>query len=145
MNRIEIILLILFWIFINGTPLLSKITYSGNGEVVAVRFLELKDTVNVEDFEKFVVEEFNSTFDGAIPGLKQYISKSDRGIAVDSYAMFMIFDSQIVRNAMIPEQGSSDRLNTIMEENGLWSLWNKLGTYVTEESMSNYNDFVELR
>ena len=55
MKRSEIILLILFGIFINGTPLLSQITYSGKGEVVAVRFLELKDTVNVEDFEKFVV------------------------------------------------------------------------------------------
>ena len=63
----------------------------------------------------------------------------------NAHVYYFTFDSQIVRNAMIPEQGSSDWLNTIMEENGLWSLWNKLGTYVTEESMSNYNDFVELR
>ena len=145
MKRGQIILLILFEIFTNGTPLLSQITYSGKGEVVAVRFLELKDTVNVEDFEKFVVEEFNSTFDGAIPGLKQYISKSDRGIAVDSYAMFMIFDSQIVRNTMIPNKKSTEWLDAIMEEKNLWSLWNKLGTYVSDESLSNYNDFVELR
>ena len=32
-----------------------------------------------------------------------------------------------------------------MEEKNLWSLWNKLGNYVTDESLSNYNDFVELR
>ena len=145
MKRSEIILLILFGIFINGTPLLSQITYSGKGEVVAVRFLELKDTVNVEDFEKFVVEEFNSTFEGVIPGLKQYISKSDRGITVDSYAMFMIFDSQIVRNTMIPNKKSTEWLDAIMEDRSRWSLWSKLGTYVTDESLSNYNDFVELR
>ena len=145
MKRSEIILLILLGIFINGTPLLSQITYSGKGEVVAVRFLELKDTVNVEDFEKFVIEEFNSTFEGVIPGLKQYISKSDRGIAVDSYAMFMIFDSQVVRNIMIPSEKSVEWMDAIMEEKNLWSLWNKLGTYVTDESLSNYNDFVELR
>mgnify|MGYP001493911490 CR=1 FL=1 len=94
MKRNQIILLILFGMLINGTTLLSQITYSGKGEVVAVRFLELKDDVDVAEFEKFAVEEFNSTFDGAVPGLKQYISKSDRGIAVDSYAMLMIFDSQ---------------------------------------------------
>ena len=145
MKKCENIIFILLGIFINGTPLLSQITYSGKGEVVAVRFLELKDTASIEDFEKFVVEEFNSTYDGAIPGLKQYISKSDRGITVDSYAMFMIFDSQIVRNTLIPNKKSTEWLDAIMEEKNLWSLWNKLGTYVTDESLSNYNDFVELR
>ena len=145
MKSNQIIISILLVIIINGTPLLSQITYSGKGEVVAVRFLELKDTASIEDFEKFVVEEFNSTYDGAIPGLKQYISKSDRGITVDSYAMFMIFDSQIVRNTLIPNKKSTEWLDAIMEEKNLWSLWNKLGTYVTDESLSNYNDFVELR
>ena len=145
MKKCEIILLILLGIIMNGTPLLSQIKYSGKGEVVAVRFLELKDTVNVEDFEKFVIEEFNSTFEGVIPGLKQYISKSDRGIAVDSYAMFMIFDSQYVRNIMIPNEKSVEWMDVIMEEKNLWTLWGKLSTYVTDESLSNYNDFVELR
>ena len=105
----------------------------------------MKDTVNVEDFEKFVIEEFNSTFEGVIPGLKQYISKSDRGIAVDSYAMFMIFDSQVVRNIMIPNEKSVEWMDAIMEEKNLWALWGKLGTYVTDKSLRNYNDFVELR
>ena len=145
MKRNQIILLILFGMLINGTTLLSQITYSGKGEVVAVRFLEMKENIDVSEFEKFAVEEFNSNFDRAVPGLKQYISKSDRGIAVDSYAMLMIFDSQIVRNTMIPNKKSSEWLNTIMEEKNLWSLWNKLSTYVTDESLSNYNDFVELR
>ena len=145
MKRNQIILLILFGMLINGTTLLSQITYSGKGEVVAVRFLELKENIDLSEFEKFAIEEFNSKFDGAVPGLKQYISKSDRGIAVDSYAMLMIFDSQIVRNTMIPNKKSSEWLDTIMEEKNLWSLWNKLGTYVIDESLSNYNDFVELR
>ena len=46
---------------------------------------------------------------------------------------------------MIPEQKSSDWLNSIFEEKDLWTLWNKINEYVTEESMSNYNDFIELR
>ena len=56
MKRNQIILLILFGMLINGTTLLSQITYSGKGEVVAVRFLELKDDVDVAEFEKFAVE-----------------------------------------------------------------------------------------
>jgi hypothetical protein len=59
--------------------------------------------------------------------------------------MFMIFDSQVVRNIMIPNEKSVEWMDAIMEEKNLWSLWNKLGTYVTDESLSNYNDFVELR
>ena len=145
MKRSQLILLSIAGILIFGTLLFSQITYSGKGEVVAVRFLELKDNVNVKDFEKFALEEYNPSFNRVVPGSRNFITKSDRGIDVDSYALIITFDSQIVRNAMIPEQGSSDWLNTIMVENGLWSLWNKLGTYVTEESMSNYNDFVELR
>ena len=85
MKKCENVIFILLGIFINGTPLSSQITYSGKGEVVAVRFLELKDTVNVEDFEKFVLEEFNSTFEGEyrqnhqrqIKELKELIARWD--------------------------------------------------------------------
>ena len=59
-----------------------------------------------------------------------------------SIHMFMIFDSQIVRNTMIPNKKSTEWPDAIMEERSLWSLWSKLGTYVTDESLSNYNDFV---
>ena len=144
-NKIKFIIVCAMIWFIHPTITFSQNTYSGKGEVVAIRFLEIKEEIDVEDFEKFAVEEFNSAFDGTVPGLKQYISKSDRGNAVDSYALFMIFDSQIVRNTMIPNKKSSEWLDAIMEEKNLWALWNKLGTYLTEESLSNYNDFVELR
>ena len=145
MKTNQITILFLFGIILFGTLLFSQKTYSGKGEVVAVRFLELKDNINVKDFEKFALEEYNPSFNRVVPGSRNFITKSDRGIDVDSYALIITFDSQIVRNSMIPEQGSSDWLNTIMEENGLWALWNKLGTYVTDQSLSNYNDFVELR
>ena len=80
-----------------------------------------------------------------MPGLREYIAKSDRGISVNSYALFMIFDSQNNRNTMIPNKQASEWFNKILEDQNLWALWNKLGTYVTDESLSNYNDYVELR
>ena len=123
----------------------GQITFSGKGEVVAIRYLELKDNVSIEDFEKFAIDEYNPNFNRVIPGLKVYIAKSDRGIAINSYSLIMEFDSQVVRNTMIPEQKSSDWLNAIFEERDLWTLWNKINEYVTEESMDNYNDFIELR
>ena len=145
MKRSQLILLSIGGILISGTLLFSQITFSGKGEVVAVRFLELKENVDVKDFEKFALEKYNPSFNRVVPGSRNFITKSDRGIDVGSYALIITFDSQIVRNTMIPEQKSSDWLNTIMEENGLWSLWSELGNFVTDESLSNYNDFVEIR
>ena len=82
---------------------------------------------------------------GAVPGLKEYIAKSDRGMDVGSYSLLMVFDSQIVRDTMIPNRSASDWLNKIMEDQKLWALWNKLGTYVVDGSLGKYNDFVVLR
>ena len=145
MKILHVISLILFGMLINTKPLMSQVLYSGKGEVVAVRLLELKKDVDIEEFEKFAVKEFNPKNDGVVPGLREYIAKSDRGISVNSYALFMIFDSQNNRNTMIPNKQASEWFNKILEDQNLWALWNKLGTYVTDESLSNYNDYVELR
>ena len=147
MNIKQIKLLIVYGIImlINSTMLFSQVTYSGKGDVIAIRFLELEPDIDTTEFEKFALEEFNPAFDGTIPGLKEYIAKSDWGIDIGSYSLLMVFDSQIVRNTMIPNKRASDWFSKIMEDKNLWSVWNKLGSYVTDSSLSNYNDFVELR
>ena len=127
------------------TTLFAQALHTGKGEVIAVRFLELKPDVNIAEFENFAYKTFNSGFDGAVPGLKEYIAKSDRGMDVGSYSLLMVFDSQIVRDTMIPNRSASDWLNKIMEDQKLWALWNKLDTYVVDGSLAKYNDFVVLR
>ena len=128
------------------TMLFAQAPHTGKGEVIAVRFLELKADVDTTEFEKFAYEEFNPAFDGTFPGLKEYIARSDRGIDVGSYSLIMIFDSQIVRDLMIPARGNpTDWFLKIMEDQKLWTPWNKLGTYVVDGSLGKYNDFVVLR
>ena len=128
------------------TMLCAQAPHTGKGEVIAVRFLELKADVDTTEFEKFAYEEFNPAFDGTFPGLKEYIARSDRGIDVGSYSLIMIFDSQIVRDLMIPARGNpTDWFLKIMEDQKLWTPWNKLGTYVVDGSLGKYNDFVVLR
>ena len=144
-NQIKLLMVYGLITSINSTMLFSQVTFSGKGNVIAIRFLELEPDIDTTEFEKFVLEEFNPAFDRTIPGLKEYIAKSDRGIDIGSYSLLMVFDSQIVRNTMIPNKRTSDWYSKIMEEKNLWSVWNKLGTYVTDGSLSNYNDFVELR
>jgi len=104
---------------INSTMLFSQVTYSGKGDVIAIRFLELKPDIDTTEFEKFALEEFNPEFDRTIPGLKEYIAKSDRGIDIGSYSLLMVFDSQIVRNTMIPNKRTSVWYSKIMEEKNL--------------------------
>ena len=145
MNQIKLLMVYGLITSINSTMIFSQVTYSGKGDVIAIRFLELKPDIDTTEFEKFALEEFNPAFDRTIPGLKEYIAKSDRGIDIGSYSLLMVFDSQIVRNTMIPNKRASEWFSKIMDDQNLWSTWNKLGKYVTDGSLSNYNDFVKLR
>ena len=121
---------------------------TGKGPVIAVRLLELKADVDTTEFEKFVREEFNPAMQGTMPGVKEFIAKSDRGTDVGSYALFTIFDSQIVRDTMLPGegQGLAEWMNEIMKKKGLWSRWNTLKKrFLVEGSTRKYNDYVVLR
>ena len=137
-------ILIILTIF-SITMLFAQAPHTGKGEVIAVRFLELKADVDTTEFEKFAYEEFNPAFDGIVPGLKEYIARSDRGMDEGSYALLMIFDSQIVRDTVLPNRSPAELFGKIMEDQKLWTLWNKLGTYVVDGSLGKYNDFVVLR
>jgi hypothetical protein len=119
--------------------------HTGKGEVIAVRLIELKAGVDTAEFEKFAYEQFNPGHEGTVPGLKEYIAKSDRGTHEGSYALFMVFDSQIVRDTMIPNRSLVEWADKILVDKGLWTLWNKLNDYVVEGSLGNYNDYVVLK
>ena len=144
-NQIKLLMVYGLITLINSTILFSQVTYSGKGDVIAIRFLELEPEIDTTEFEKFALEEFNPAFDGTVPGLKEYIAKSDWGIDVGSYTLLMVFDSQIVRNTMIPNKRASEWFSKTMEDQNLWSTYINLGTYVTDGSLSNYNDFVKLQ
>ena len=145
-NQLKSSSILIILIIFSITMLIAQAPHTGKGEVIAVRFLELKADVDTMEFEKFAYEEFNPAFDNTFPGLKEYIAKSDRGIDVGSYSLIMVFDSQIVRDLMIPDKGNAtDWFLKIMEDQQLWTPWNKLGTYVVDGSLGKFNDFVVLR
>lgn len=130
-----------------ATPLSAETIGTGKGLVIAVRYLELKVDVDTTEFEEFVFKEFNPGMNGVIPGLKEYVAKSDRGVNEGSYALFTIFDSQLVRDAMLPEKGKLEPwINELMKVNGLWSRWNTLKRrFLVEGSTRKYNDFVVIQ
>ena len=128
------------------TMLIAQAPHTGKGEVIAIRILELKSDVDTTEFDKFAYEEFNPTYDGTAPGIKLSIAKSDRGTDVGSYVFLWTFDSQIVRDLMLPAEGNpTDWFLQIFEDQNLWDQWNKLGTYVVDGSLGKYNDYVVLK
>ena len=133
-------------ILTNITALFAQGLHTGKGEVIAVRILDLKAEVDTAAFEKFAYEEFNPAYDGTAPGIKLSIAKSDRGTDVGSYVLFWTFDSQIVRDLMLPAEGNpTDWFLQIFEDQKLWDQWNKLGTYVVDGSLGKFNDYVVLK
>ena len=128
------------------TMLIAQSPHTGKGEVIAIRILELKSDVDTTEFDKFAYEEFNPAYDGTAPGIKLSIAKSDRGTDVGSYVFLWTFDSQIVRDLMLPAEGNpTDWFLQIFEDQNLWDQWNKLGTYVVDGSLGKYNDYVVLK
>ena len=128
------------------TMLIAQAPHTGKGEVIAIRILELKSDVDTTEFDKFAYEEFNPAYDGTAPGIKLSIAKSDRGTDVGSYVFLWTFDSQIVRDLMLPAEGNpTDWFLKIFEDQKLWDQWNKLGTYVVDGSLKKYNDYVVLK
>ena len=128
------------------TMLIAQAPHTGKGEVIAIRILELKSDVDTTEFDKFAYEEFNPAYDGTAPGIKLSIAKSDRGTDVGSYVFLWTFDSQIVRDLMLPAEGNpTDWFLQIFEDQKLWDQWNKLGTYVVDGSLGKYNDYVVLK
>lgn len=144
--QIRTVMTTIMVLLISVTALWAQTAITGKGEVIAVRFLELKADVDTTEFEKFVREEYNPALEGTVPGLKEFIAKSDRGSQVGSYALFIIFDSKIVRDLMIPTQGKMEAwISKIMEDQKLWPIWDKLTSYLIQDSLNKYNDFVVLK
>ena len=146
LNQVNLFALSIIIIYLSFSSKLSAETLgTGKGPVIAVRHLELKAGVDTTEFEKFVLEEFNPAMQGTMPGLTEFIAKSDRGKNVGSYVLFHVFDSQIVRDQLVPKGGMSDWFSKIVSEQKIWPVFNKFKEYVVEESWRTYNDYVVLR
>ena len=72
MKTLHVILFMLFGMLINTKPLMSQVLYSGKDEVISVRLLELKKDIDVEEFKRFSVKEFNPNNDGVMQGIRVY-------------------------------------------------------------------------
>jgi hypothetical protein len=132
-------------VFATIVPALAAPTRAGTGEVVAIRELELKAGVDSAQFEQFVTATYNPGWEGAVPGLKAYIARGDRGVHKGSYALVLIFDSQKTRDAIYPKEGggASERFAPVLQ--APFTLNKELEKYLEPATLSVYTDYVALR
>lgn len=115
------------------------------GEVVAIRELELRTGVDLADFERFTTGTYNPGWEGAVPGMRGYIAKGDRGAQKGSYALVLIFDSEKTRNAIFPKEGGGPSESFTASWQRPLSLNKQLEKYIEPGALSVYTDYVALR
>ncbi len=118
---------------------------TGTGEVIAIRECKLKAGVDSVKFERFIIEKYNPAMEGAFPGVKSFVTKSDRGQKKGSYAHFFIFDAQKTLHAISPEDGGemANWFVPFWEKSA--SIRKELDAYLEEGWIAKYSDYVVLR
>lgn len=118
---------------------------TGTGEVIAIRECKLKAGVDSVKFERFIIEKYNPAMESAFPGVKSFVTKSDRGQKKGSYAHFFIFDSQKTLHAISPEEGGkmADWFVPFWEKSA--PVRKELNEYLEEGWMAIFTDYVVLR
>jgi hypothetical protein len=126
-------------------PVFAQPSRAGAGEVIAVRELQLKASVNVTEFDRFARDTYNPGWEGAVPGLRAFIGKADRGAQKDSYALILVFDAVKTRDAIFPKEGggASPAFAPILQRP--FSLNQELEKYLEPGSLSVYTDYAAIR
>jgi hypothetical protein len=119
---------------------------TGTGEVISVHNFQLKQQINKEDFEKWVIGYWNPAMVGVFPGVKSFITMGDtRGDATGKYAYVLIFDSLKTRDAFLPEEGKHSEWFKEIYFSPNKHLYEELFEYVEGDAFTNYSAWVVMR
>ena len=103
--------------------------------------ITLKGDVTPEQFEKFYTEEYIPAFEKAMPGVKLFLLKGDRGEYAGKYGILIYFKSLEERNNWIPEPANMSEMGKKAVEK-LQPLIDEFNEMVTHES--KYTDWAVL-
>lgn len=126
-------------------PAFAQTSAAGSGEVIAVRELQLKADADTTQFERFVRNTYNPAWAKAIPGMRGYVGRADRGAQKGSYALIFVFDSMKTRDAIFPKEGGGVAPEFASRVQKLLALNPELEKFLEPGTLSVYNDYVVLR
>ena len=115
----------------------------GTGKVLGIHHCTLKQGVDPQEFERFVVEEYFSP-EIELPGWHGMLVKGERGANVGQYIIVYEINSVFTRNYFVPEPSiQSEEAKAIIEKWG--GSWAQLQKRVSEMAeISEYTDYVAL-
>lgn len=79
-----------------------------NRRIIAIRKMKLKPGVTAEQFEAFAKQVAEGDH-GALPGIRLYFGKADRGQEIGTYVGFTEFDSKATRSFYAPTADNADK------------------------------------
>lgn len=123
----------------------SEIAAADGSEVIAIRYLTLKDGVEAAAFERFAVEEYVPAINTYLPGVRAWIAKGERGTNVGGYVLVSFFESLHTRNYYFPDPDAeemSEASQMAVDASGglLQEVTDELTTYT--DGFNEYTDYV---
>ena len=144
-RRRSVVVVLVFVAFAAILPAFAQTSPEASGEVIAIRELQLKPDADTAQFERFVRGTYNPGWNKAIPGMRGYVAKSDRGAQKGSYVLFIVFDGTKTRDAIFPKEGGGVAPEFAARVQKLLALNPELEKFLEPGSLSVYNDYVVMR
>ena len=113
----------------------------GTGKVLGIHYYTLKEGVDPQEFERFVVEEWASVMSERFPGVQLMIMKGERGSNVGQYLMVFEINSLYVRNFYWPTAGEqTEAAKAIWKNCGdpCDQMWNRLQELAERSEWTDY-------
>jgi hypothetical protein len=112
--------------------------------LLGVHHLSLKDGVNPEEFERFIIEEFNPVLSGVFPGVHMMVMKGERGAEEGEYLLVYDAQSLYVRDWYWPTPGESSEASTAVMEACGDACSAARDRYQSMAETTLYTDYVQL-
>ena len=142
MKKSILFTLIIFAVIIGTAtnfPSGNKIEGLMKGKCVAIHPFELKEGVDVAEFEEFMITKILSIYN-KVNGQEAVLIKGDRGQRTGKYAVMLTFDDVEKRNEIYPPEGGISK-EFQDAGSGHDEDWAKISDYVVGNFWDNHTDY----
>ncbi len=85
-------------------------------QLLGIHHLSLRDGVSAEEFERFVIEEWNPVMADLYPGIRQTVLKGERNAEPSQYRLVFDIQSARVRDWYWPQSGEGSEASMAIDQ-----------------------------
>ena len=128
----------------DGSGAITASQPTSEQRLLGIHHLSLKDGVSPEDFERFIVEEYNPVLSGVFPGVNMMVMKGERGAEEGEFLLVYDAQSLYVRDWYWPTAGESSEASTAVMDACGDACSAVRDRYQSMAETTNYTDYVQL-